>query len=1024
MNIVDLSIKRPVTVLMASLAIIIFGIMAYFSLPVSLSPETKTAIATVTTVYAGAGPQIVEAQLSKPIEDQVSSISGVDNITSYSMDNVSMVIIMFKDGKDENIAVQEVKDKVDAIMGELPEGIQKPSISKMDVATSTPIMRIIMEGDMAPAELYDIATTTVRDRISQAAGVGSVEISGGRKREIRVEFEKSAVFERFLPPAMAAGILAQANVELPGGNIMVDGQDIPVRFKGEFTSVEEIENLDVETAAGTFKLRQFADVSDTETVIRERTILVDKTRSLRSEDAVLLSIQKNPSANTVGVVDAITKQIPEIEKAAGGRIHLEVVSEDAGFIRSSVNDTLSSLILGIILTSLVLLLFLHDWRATIITAIAMPFSIIATFLVMQWMHISVNLLSLLGLSCAVGTLVANSVVVQENIFRYRQQGLDRSKAASVGTTEMVMAVLASTLTNVAVFVPLAGIGGPAGQMLIDFAYTIVISTIFSIIVSFTITPLLAARLLPVAAKNKGPVSAAFEKFFHKLESLYASSLSAMLAKKRRCVLVVAAVFVLFAVSLALFSRIPVGSMPAGDSGKIDIAVELPQGSSLEMTASLLKNIEDKVAAYSEVDTIITNLGSLGSTNADVSVAAMAISLVPKTARNRSNADIAAAMLETLSGVPGAEIRITTPGEIIGTDAAVDIYIQGEDTAILQNLAEEIKRRAAAIPGVMNPAISAKAGKLELVFEPNRKQISADGLTVMDIAMSLRAAVDGVVAAVYREGGQEYDIRVKMKNDALTDIEDIRNIPVVSQKGIFPLSRYAHMSFAEGYNQIMRINKSRTVQFSAYALPGYDAGKVEFRVMEAVGKIEFPEGYEIAQSYEARVMEDALMGMIIALFTAILLVYMLLAAVLENLVQPIFIITTVPLSLIGVIFACLITGMMLDIISMIGIIMLVGIVVNSAILLLDYANQKKREGAGNQSAFVEAGQKKLKAILMSNIAIILGLLPMAMGMGESMVEVRQPMGIIIVGGVISSTVLTLWFIPALENIFTRRIKKEA
>jgi HAE1 family hydrophobic/amphiphilic exporter-1 len=1024
MNIVDISIKRPVTVLMASLAAILFGIMAYFSLPVSLTPETTTAIATVTTVYAGAGPQIVEAQLTKPIEDQVSSIAGADNITSYSMDNVSMVIIMFKDGKDENLAVQEVKDKVDAIMGDLPEGIQKPSISKMDAAGSEPIMRIIMEGDMESAELYDIAASAVRDRLSQVQGVGSVEISGGRKREIRVELEKSAVFERFVPPAMAAGILAQANIELPGGNITVDGQDIPVRFKGEFTSVEEIENLDVETAAGTFKLRQLADVKDTETVIRERTILVDKKRGLRNENAVQLAIQKNPSANTVGVVNAITKQLPEIEKAAGGRIHLEVVSEDAGFIRASVSDTLSSLILGIILTSLVLLLFLHDWRATIITAVAMPFSIIATFLVMQWMHISVNILSLLGLSCAVGTLVSNSVVVQENIFRYRQQGIENAKAASMGTTEMVMAVIASTLTNVAVFVPLGGMGGPAGQMLKDFAYTIVIATVFSIIVSFTITPLLAARLLPAATKKASRVSAAFEKVFHKLESLYASSLSAMLAKKRRCALVVAAVFVLFAVSLSLFSKIPVGSMPGGDSGKINIEVELSQGSSLEMTASLLKTIEDKVAAYSEVNTIITNLGSMGSTNADVSVAAMAISLVPKAARNRSNADIAAAMLETLSVIPGAEIRITTPAEMMDTDAAAGIYIQGEDTAVLQSLAEEIKRRAAAIPGVMNPAISAKAGKLELVFEPNRKQISADGLTVMDIAMSLRAAVDGVVAAVYREGGREYDIRVKMKDDALTDIEAIRNIPVVSQKGIFPLSRYARMSFAEGYNQIMRINKSRTVQFTAYALPGYDAGKVESEVMEAVEKIEFPEGYGIAQSYELRMMDDALMGMIIALLTAILLVYMLLAAILENLVQPVFIITTVPISFIGVILACLVSGMMLDIISMIGIIMLVGIVVNSAILLLDYANQKRREGMDIKAALIEAGEKKLKAILMSNIAIILGLFPMAMGIGESMVEVRQPMGIIIVGGVISSTILTLWFIPALETIFTRRVKKEA
>jgi HAE1 family hydrophobic/amphiphilic exporter-1 len=816
-------------------------------------------------------------------------------------------------------------------------------------------------------------------------------------------------------------------VELPGGNVTVDGQDIPVRFKGEFTSVEEIADLDVETAAGTFKLRQLADVNDTETMIRERTILVDKKRGLRNEGVILLSIQKNPSANTVGVVDAITKQLPEIEEATGGRVHLEVVSEDAGFIRSSVNDTLSSLILGVILTSLVLLFFLHDWRATIITAVAIPFSIIGTFLVMQWMHIGVNLISLLGLSCAVGTLVANSVVVQENIFRHRSMGLNRSEAASTGAKEVVMAVLASTLTNVAVFIPLGGMSGPVGQMMGDFAYTVVISTVFSIIVSFTITPLLASRLLLEGAKKKNKISGVIENFFIKLENLYGSSLSVMLANKRRCVMVAASVVVLFAILVMIFSRVPMASgLPSGDGGKIDIEVELPQGSGLEMTAALLKNVEDKIAAYEEVETITTTLGSLGATNTDVSVAAMAITLKPKAGRNRSNAEISAAMLASLSVIPGADIRISTPSEMnMGAEMSeIDLYIQGPDMDVLQGLAEEIKSRAGAIPGVMNPAINAKAGKLELVFEPNRKQISADGLTVMDIAMSLRAAVDGVVAAVYREGGQEYDIRVKMKDDTLADIEDIRNIPVLSQGDIFPLSRYAAVNFEEGYNQIMRSDKARTVEFTAGILPGYNEGEITPLVMEAIGKIDFPAGYSITESPMSKMIDDALAGMIIALLTAILLVYMLLAAILESLVQPLYIITTVPLSLIGVIFACLITGTILDAISLMGVIMLVGIVVNSAIILLDYANQKKREGMNFKAALIEAGEKKLKAILMCNIAIILGLLPNAIGIGQSMVEIRQPMGIVIIGGIISSTVLTLWFIPALENIFSRSIKKEA
>jgi HAE1 family hydrophobic/amphiphilic exporter-1 len=1026
MNIVDLSIKRPVTVLMVSLAAIIFGFMAYFSLPVSLFPETKSAMTTVMTVYAGASPQVVEAQLTKPIEDQISSISGVDTIMSYSMDSVSIVVTMFKDGKDENLALQEVKDKIDAIQMNLPDGIEKSSISKMDVATSMPIMNIIMEGDMSPAELYDLASTTVRDQLSQVSGVGSVDISGGRKREIKIEFEKSAVFERFLSPVQAAGILAQANIEIPGGNITVDGEDVPVRFKGEFTSVEAIADLDMQTAAGTFKLRQLAEVKDTETKIQERTIIVDKKRGLRNEDSVLLRIQKNPSANTVSVVDTITKRLGEIEATAGGKIRLTVASEDASFIRSSVNDTLSNLIMGIILTGLVLMIFLHDWRSTLIISIAMPFSIIATFLVMQWMNISINILSLMGLSCAVGTLVANSVVVLENIFRHKEEGLPRAEAASKGAKEVIMAVLASTLTNVAVFVPLGGMSGLVGQMLSNFAYSVVISTVFSIIVSFTITPLLASRMIPekltTTDNEKGffrRIGAALEKFFKAMETGYAASLKILLKNKRRCVLASLSVLLLFALSMVMFSRLPMEMLPSSDGGKIQIDAELPQGSGLEMTASVLKDIEEKIASYDEVENMIITLGSLGSIEQDVSVAQVSVVLKPKSERKRSNAELSAAMMKTLSIVPGAEIRVSAPSDmgLMNQTSAIDIYIQGPDTAVLQKLGEEIKRKAASVPGVMNAAINIKAGKSELVFEPKRKQISADGLTVQAIALSLRAAVDGLTAAVYREGGQEYDIRVKMKDSALKDIEDIRNIPIASKNGIFPLSRYADVSFEEGYNQIMRSDKTRTVELTADLLPGYAQGPVQMEVIKAIDTIEFPAGYKIGRSAMMKMMEDSSSGMIVVFITAILLVYMLLAAILENLVQPLFIITTIPLSLIGVAVACLVTNTILNTIAMISIVMLIGIVVNNAILLLDYANQLKREGCGAVFALIEAGQKKLKAILMSNIAIILGMVPMALGIGASMAELRKPMGIIVIGGIISSTVLTLWLIPALDFAFS-------
>jgi HAE1 family hydrophobic/amphiphilic exporter-1 len=1020
MSIIDISIKRPVTIIMCALALVAFGIRAYTSLPVSLLPETRMAVVTVQTLYPGASPQIVESQLTKPIEDEVFSIADVDTLTSYSMDSVSIVTVMFKEGKDENLAIQEVKDKVDAILSQLPDAVKKPSISKIDVATSTPIMNIVLEGDMDNTELYTLGSTVVRDELSQVTGVGSVEISGGEKREIQVNLDRAAAYERFLPVEQVAAILARANIELPGGNIGMEGEDIPVHFKGGFTSLEEIGNLDIQTSSGVFKLRQLGTIEDTHITVRERTILRDNNAGTRNEGALLFQIMKNPSANTVAVIDAITKQIPSIEAAAGGGITLSVIREDASFILDSVNDTLGNLIMGIILTGLVILFFLHDIRSTLIISLSMPFSIISTFFVMQFMNISINILSLMGLSCAIGTLVANSVVVLENIFRYKNDGLSRRESASRGAREMMMAVLASTLTNVAVFVPLGGMHGVMGQILSHFAYTVVISTIFSIIASFTLTPFLASRLLPEQNRQAGRIGRALDALFAKTERLYAASLSLIFKRKWRSAVVVIAVIAVFVLSLSAFGSIPMEMVPKGDGGKIQIEVELPQGSGLEKTAAVLALIEERLAEHEEVMTILTTLGKMGPMDRDVSVAGMEVALVPKTNRTLSNSDMAAVFTRNLSDIPGADIRVSALSElVVAQGAPVDLYLRGPDNQVLQELGGQIKKRLQSVPGIMNAAINMKTGKSELVFEPRRKQISSDGITVQTVALALRSAVEGMVSTSYRENDDEYDIRVKIDGGAIKDIEDLKNIPVVSQAGIFPLSRYADIHFENGYNMIMRTDKQRSANITADLLPGYVQGPVLAAVMSAAAEVKLPDGYSISQAGLSKSMGESNAAMAVVFLTAIILVYMLLAAILENLIQPLFILFTIPLSLIGVVASCLLFGTVLNTIAMIGIIMLVGIVVNNAILILDYYNQLKREGLEPAEAMLKACPAKLKAIMMSNIAIILGMIPMAMGIGASLVEMRQPMGIITIGGIVSSTILTLWFIPALEYLVTRR-----
>ena len=1067
MHIVDLSTKRPVTILMGCLALVIFGILAYFTLPVSLLPDIAVPVVSVQTIYGGASPESIETQITKRIEDQIFSIGELDSITSYSMDSVSMVIVRFKDGKDENLAVQEVKDKVDAIAADFPLGAGKPVISKVDLASAMPVMEIIIEGDMSGTELYEYASTVVKDRLSQVTGVGNVELSVGEEREIRVELHSTPVFERFLPVEQVAGIIARANLEMPSGNLAFDNQDIPVRFKGEFSSIEEIEDIDIPTRAGVFKLRQLADVYDSQTLVRERTIFYDKEAGGRNEKALLLRIAKNPTANSVSVVDGIIKLLPRIEQDSGNRVHLNVIREDAGFVRDSVNDTLSNLILGIVLTGLVLLFFLHDWRSTIIIAVSMPFSIISTFLVMQFMNISINVLSLMGLSCAVGTLVANSVVVLENIFRHKEQGRSRVEAASKGTKEVIMAVIASTGTNVAVFVPLGSMEGPIGQILGDFAYAIVIATIFSIIVSFTVTPLLASRFLPEKTKKEGKtnhrlemffrrseklykgkvnrkleaffgkieeflkelfegkISQKLDAFFKKLEELYKKSIEYFLGHRRRAVKFIGAVLAVFVLSIIGFSKIEMEITPKSDGGRIQVKVELPQGSSLDMTAAVLAEIENRLAAYSEVQTILTTLGNAGSLTRDVSVAQMNISLVPKKQRAMRNDAVAAAMTRTLSEIPGADIKVAAiPELVIAEGAQIDLFLKGSDSAVLNRIGEKLRSRIAEVPGIMNAAANSKSGKRELVFVPNRKQILQDGLTIQTVAMSLRFAIDGLVSTTYKEGGAEYDIRVKMNGESLKDIEGIRNIPVVTNSGIFPLSRYADVQFENGYNMIMRVNKQQTIEITADLLPGYVQGSVLADVMKAAEEVDMPAGYSISQAGMSDSMSETMVSMAIVFITAILLVYMLLAAILESTIQPLFVLSTIPLSIIGVTLGCLLTGTVLNNIAMIGIVMLVGIVVNNAILILDYYNQLRREGMDICEAMISACPTKLKAILMSNIAVILGVIPMALGIGESLAEIRQPMGIVVAGGIVSSMVMTLWLIPCLEFVLSKKIKKGA
>jgi HAE1 family hydrophobic/amphiphilic exporter-1 len=1006
---------------------LIFGGMAYYTLPLSLFPDVKMPYIFVQTIYEGSAPDVIESQITKRIEDAISSIGDLREITSYSMESLSLVSVQFNVGKDEEVALSEVKDKIDQILNDLPDGANKPISQKLDINSFQPIVRVTLEGNMPPTELYTIAEQAVSDSLAQIEDVGQVNIVGGLQREIRVEFDKMLVFENTLSLPQIVDVLKQANVQIPAGSFKQPGQELSARTFGEFTSLEEIEDIDISVGGGEVKkLGQLADIKDTHKTVRTRTHVLDKTNNIKVDNAILLNIIRTPNGNTVQGVRDVVARLPQIEEEQGNRIRLTVLSDQADFIQNSVDDTISNVILGIIFTGIILLFFLHDLRSTFIVAVAMPFSIISTFMIMQYRGISLNMMSLMGLSTATGVLVSNSVVVLENIFRFKETGHNRIESAAKGTSEVVVAVLASALTNICVFFPLANVSGMVGMMLQDFALTTVIATVFSILVSFTVTPMLASLVLPESIKKEWKISLWLEEMFKTWERWYRSLLQVMLKSRWRCVFVCFATFGVFALSLLLvrFGFVAFELAPNIDGGALNITVELPQGYDIEETAAILEEVESRVSEYPEVLNIVTTLGQVSFVNQGVNQAQVAIKLTDRQYRNRSNMLIATDMTRRLADIPGADIKVNAASAFGGGgEAPISFYLQGQDMDVLEEITAEFIEKMHEVPGFININKSSRPGKPEIVIRPDRKKVSEEGLSVNLLALTMRAAVEGIEATKYKDGGHEYDIRVTLKDDALLTYEDLKSVPVATSKGSRPLSYFADVEFTTGFNLVTRVDKLKTITVSSYLLPGFPQGSAQSAVNQIAESTDFPIGYKMSWGGNARMMQETVSDMLRVFILAIVLTYMVLAAILESFIQPLLILGTVPLALIGVLGIIAVTGTTMNMASMLAIIMLVGIVVNNAILILDYMNQLRRDGVPTREALLTAAPIKLKPILMSNIATVLGMLPMAVGIGSSGVEMRQAMGLVSIGGILSSTVLTLFVIPAVEYILGKKVLKK-
>ncbi len=1030
MFLTDLSINRPVLVTMAIMVFVVFGVLAYFNLPLNLMPDVKLPYVVVQTVYSGAGPREIESQITDPVEEAIATVSEIDFIQSYSMENVSIVLVAFKLGKNIDIANQDVKDKVDAIIRDLPDGTDRPIVMKMDI-TAFPIMDLVLSGNMESKDLYELADGQLKDRLAQIPGVARVSLTGGAKRQIDVRLTDKLVYENKISLSQLSGILAASNLDMPAGNFSKGTQEYSVRLKGEFQDVEAIKNTDIPTAFGVKKLSQLAAVSDTTEEVRSKAIYFNVPENIKDDNIVRLSITNASDGNVVAIAEEVTKQIPVLNKELPKGVKLEIIRDDSEFTKDTINSTLENILLGVLLTGLILFIFLHDLRSTLIVAISMPYCLISSFIFMQMFGYTFNIMTMMGLSTTVGILVSNSVVVLENIFRHRDLGNTRRQAAQIGTNEIGTAVLASTLTNIVVFLPIATMTSMVGRFFKEFAVTVTITTLFSLLTAFTITPMLASRIIP-KEKRTSKWGLAFDRAFDKFGNYYAKFLSYALRSKKTSVSILLFTLLALLITVGLSFVVGMELMPNVDQSNLSVTVEMPQGTNLTQTAKTMDTIQNRVAKHSEVVHILTNLGSSGFIDTGTNLASLDIKLIDRSQRKYSANQLVDILTKELADIPNATIKVTgsSIGKLLGMGgggrSAFEFMLEGQDNARLEELKYEVTKAIQDIPGVINLDTSSRYGRSELTLYPKRDQLATIGATVYDLALALRANVEGIVSTEYRESGNQYDIKLSLEDESVDSPDKIKNLSVIVMGKSYLISQLADVSFASGINRITHYDRYKTIIFSGDLASGYNLGNITSQIEDRLNKIKFPSGYRYQWSGNAEMLKETTTDMLRTFILAVILTYMLLAAILESFAQPILILATVPLAIIGVILSLLIAGQSLNIVSMMSIIMLVGIVVNNAILIMDYVNIKRRDGYSVHDALMEAGKMKLKPIVMSTLAIIFGMLPMAIGIGSTGAEMTRPMGIVSIGGLVVSTFLTLIIIPAFYFITTKNIhaKKES
>jgi hydrophobe/amphiphile efflux-1 (HAE1) family protein len=1030
MLISDIAIRRPVFTTMVVIGLMTLGILGASSLGVDLFPDIDFPAVGITTVYPGAGPEEVEQLVSKPLEEATSSINGIDEVRSYSRDSISTLILLFKLETDAKSAATDVREKVAAIRSTLPKDIKEPVIMRYDPSAMS-ILTFAVSSKRGPAETRRLTEDVIQPRIEAVEGVASVTVSGGLERELHIYVDRERLEALGLSLAQVAQQIGADSFDLPGGRVTQGASELNVRTLGRFRSIEELQKVAVASLADGSQvlLSDVAQIEDGFKEVRSKPVS-------DGEQAVVFEIQKQSGSNTVAVADAVYKRLKEIESSLPSDVKVVNLIDTSTYIRRNIADVRESILWGGLMAILVIFVFMLDWRSTVISSLALPTSIVTTFLAMWIMGFNFNMMTMMALSLAIGLLIDDAVVVRENIFRHMERGEDPITAARKGTAQIGLAVMATTFTIVAVFIPVAFTGGMAGKFFRQFGLTVAAAVIVSLLISFTLDPMLSARVVkPIKPGHHkeleqhrifGPIVRAYDA----LDAYYRKMLAWALGHKKTVIFSALGLF------LGAFLLVPLmGSefMNNGDRGEFALNLEAPAGTAFARMEQITAEAEKAVRKCSHVRSIFSTIAP----NEEANKASLRV--YTDSRQERPGVTIIAIEQEIrgyLAGIPSLRFQISEPqmggsGFSGGMDFPIFLQVRGENYETLQHVAQQTLNIVRSTKGTVDADMSYRPGKPETSIHVDRARAADLGVSVGLIAQTVRTALEGDVVAKYRQGDRDWDIRLQLSPEDRKDTSVIGDlvVPVTSRKLNAPQSSARHVRINEvaqvsgstGPTTIERFARQRQILITA-GLAGRSLGEVKAEIEQKLAKLEKPAGYTFEFGGQAKRMGETFVNLGIAMLVAILFIYFVLASQFESFIHPLTIMVALPLALIGAIVLLFLGGYPISMISLIGVILLMGLVTKNSILLVDLTNELRMRGKGMVEALLEAGPTRLRPILMTSAAMVLGMLPSALSRGEGS-EARAPMALAVIGGVITSTFLTLIVVPVVYTWMDRFSRKQ-